>query len=79
MDQLQTINIIENDSATQSLISALSNTSLTPSNLNSESKDVEDGNCNITVICQSYDKHDKLYNGVMNNHADFVNNKISGR
>lgn len=78
MDQLQTINILENDSATQSIISALSNTSLAPSNLSIDSKNLEDGNCNITVICQSYDnpqKHEKLHNGLMNSN----HNKISGR
>ncbi|KAL1455195.1 hypothetical protein WDU94_009306 [Cyamophila willieti] len=79
MDQVQTINIIENDTATQGIRSALSNTSLNPSNLNSDSKDVEDGNCNITVICQSYDTtqgQDILFNG---NHSDLVASRISER
>ncbi|KAI5699685.1 hypothetical protein M8J76_011542 [Diaphorina citri] len=83
MDQLKTINIIENDTATQSIRSALNNTTLVPSNLNSESKDVEDSNCNITVICHSYDNtqsQDILYNGVTNsNHNDLGSNKLSER
>uniref|UniRef100_A0A8D8XFG4 N-terminal methionine N(alpha)-acetyltransferase NatC n=1 Tax=Cacopsylla melanoneura TaxID=428564 RepID=A0A8D8XFG4_9HEMI len=79
MDQVQTINIIENDTATQSIRSALSNAPLNPSNLNSDPKDVEDSNCNITVICQSYDNtqaQDILFNG---NHSDLVASKISER
>lgn len=69
MDQLQTINIIDNDTATQSIRTALSNTTLGPSNL--KSKEENDANCNITVIYDNSQTQDILFNGVSNsNHND---------
>lgn len=73
MDQVQRININEKGSPAQSIISALSNTSLVPS----EAKDVEDSNCNITGKCPT---QDRLCNGVIHNkHTDPGNNKLPSR